>query len=119
MAEVYGEGEYPSPEFLGDKSPRNSCLSRKGRGRYMLIGGVGPRFGFFGVEGGPFGIGIGVVGDGFNRAVGNADAAVNADVGIDNYLRVAQAESIHRANADAGFAENAGIVYYRGHFYAP
>ena len=57
----------------------------------------------------------GIVADGFLRAFGDADAAINAGIRIYNQLAVAFTESGNRADFNAGFAFDAGIVNYRNH----
>jgi hypothetical protein len=70
---------------------------------------------FFGIECNPFRVSVGIVADGFLRAFGDADAAINAGIRIYNQLAVAFTESGNRADFNAGFAFDAGIVNYRNH----
>lgn len=84
-----------------------------------LFVGIGPFFSHFGIEFNPFFISIIIRSDGFLRAFGNADAAINAGIGINNQHFFAFMESINRADISARFAFYAGIINYRNHISSP
>lgn len=74
---------------------------------------------FFSVKLNPFFVRFIFGGDGALRAFGNADAAVNAGIGVDDNLRIKFNERADRANVNAGQAFHAGIINNRSHSKSP
>ena len=84
-----------------------------------LFVSVRPVGGIFSVEFNPFFVSFVIGSDCFLRAFGNAYAAADAGIGIDNQLSFAFMESVYRADVYAGFAFDASVINNRNHNITP